>query len=37
LYLARGIAEAHGGTMTVDSKPGKGAAFRLTLPLAPRA
>ena len=34
LYLARGIAEAHGGTLTVDSKPGKGATFRLSLPLA---
>jgi signal transduction histidine kinase len=33
LYLARGIAEAHGGTLTADSKPGKGAAFRLALPL----
>ena len=33
LYLARGIAVAHGGTLTVDSTPGKGASFRLTLPL----
>jgi signal transduction histidine kinase len=37
LYLARGIAEAHGGTLTAESKPGRGAAFRLALPLAPRA
>ncbi len=36
LYLARGIAEAHGGTLTVDSKSGKGAIFRLALPLAAR-
>ena len=36
LYLARGIAEAHGGTLTVESKPGKGATFRLSLPLAAR-
>ena len=33
LYLARGIAEAHGGMLTADSKPGKGATFRLSLPL----
>ncbi len=33
LYLARGIAEAHGGTLTVSSSPGAGATFRLTLPL----
>jgi signal transduction histidine kinase len=32
LYLARGIAVAHGGTLTVDSTPGKGASFRLELP-----
>lgn len=32
LYLARGIAEAHGGTLTADSRPGQGAAFRLALP-----
>jgi signal transduction histidine kinase len=33
LYLARGIAEAHGGTLTVDATPGTGACFRLALPL----
>lgn len=33
LYISRGIAEAHGGTLTVDSKRGKGAALRLALPL----
>jgi signal transduction histidine kinase len=32
LFLARGIAEAHGGTLTVDSRPGQGTAFRLALP-----
>lgn len=34
LYLARGIAEAHGGTLTVSSSPGSGATFRLALPRA---
>jgi len=33
LYLARGIAEAHGGALTVDAPPGEGTTFRLTLPL----
>lgn len=33
LYLARGIAEAHGGTLTFDSQPGRGTRFNLTLPL----
>lgn len=32
LYLARGIAEAHGGTLTVESEVGKGTTFRLALP-----
>ncbi|HZG69138.1 MAG TPA: HAMP domain-containing sensor histidine kinase, partial [Herpetosiphonaceae bacterium] len=34
LYLARGIAVAHGGTLTADAIPGKGASFRLALPLS---
>ena len=33
LYLARGIAEAHGGTLTVDSAPGQGTSFCLSLQL----
>ncbi len=33
LYLARGIAEAHGGALMVDSQPGAGTTFRLSLPL----
>jgi signal transduction histidine kinase len=33
LYLARGIAEAHQGTLTVDSKLGSGSTFRLALPV----
>ncbi len=32
LYTARQIAEAHGGTLTVDSKTGVGTTFYLTLP-----
>ncbi len=35
LYVARGIAEAHRGTLTVDSRPGEGARFQLTLPVDP--
>ncbi|HEX8438096.1 GAF domain-containing sensor histidine kinase [Archangium sp.] len=33
LYLVRSIAEAHGGTLTVQSEPGKGALFVVALPL----
>ncbi len=33
LYLARQIATAHGGTLEVESSPGKGARFVLSLPL----
>ncbi|HEY0136701.1 MAG TPA: HAMP domain-containing sensor histidine kinase, partial [Nannocystis sp.] len=33
LYIARGITEAHGGTLTVESAPGQGATFSLALPL----
>ena len=33
LFIARSIAEAHGGTIEVSSAPGQGATFRLTLPL----
>jgi signal transduction histidine kinase len=36
LFIARSIAEAHGGTLDVDSAPGRGATFTLELPLAPR-
>ena len=32
LFIARSIAEAHGGTPTVRSSPGRGATFRLALP-----
>lgn len=33
LYIARQLAEAHGGTLKVESNYGEGAAFRLQLPL----
>jgi signal transduction histidine kinase len=33
LFIARSIAEAHGGAITVDSTPNRGATFTLTLPL----
>ena len=33
LYLARGIATAHGGTLAVESSPGAGARFDLALPI----
>lgn len=32
LFLARGIAELHGGTLTVRSEPGRGSTFILILP-----
>lgn len=35
LWIARGIVEAHGGTLTAESVPGEGATFRFTIPLAP--
>jgi signal transduction histidine kinase len=33
LFIARSIAEAHGGTVDVRSRPSEGATFVLTLPL----
>jgi two-component system, OmpR family, sensor kinase len=33
LYLARSIAEAHKGTLTVESSPGKGTKFTMCFPL----
>jgi two-component system sensor histidine kinase ResE len=35
LFIARSIAEAHGGTVDVLSRPGEGATFVLTLPVTP--
>jgi signal transduction histidine kinase len=33
LFIARSIAEAHGGSLAIRSAPGQGAAFTLELPL----
>ena len=33
LFISRSFAEAHGGTLQVDSRPGEGATFTLTLPV----
>jgi two-component system, OmpR family, sensor kinase len=35
LYLAKRVAGVHGGDLTVESAPGKGARFTLTLPAGP--
>jgi signal transduction histidine kinase len=32
LYLAKRVIESHGGTVSVDSKPGEGSSFCFTLP-----
>jgi two-component system OmpR family sensor kinase len=34
LAIVAALVEAHGGTADVESEPGKGATFRITLPLA---
>lgn len=33
LAIAKGFAEAHGGTVSVESRPGQGATFRISIPL----
>lgn len=35
LHLARKLAEAHGGTLTVESQLGAGSSFSLTIPAVP--
>jgi two-component system, OmpR family, sensor kinase len=35
LAIVSALVSAHGGTATVQSQPGQGATFRITLPLAP--
>jgi signal transduction histidine kinase len=37
LYIARQIAEAHGGVIDVDSAPDRGTSFVVRLPRKPKA
>jgi two-component system, OmpR family, sensor kinase len=37
LAIVQGLVAAHGGTVSLDTAPGHGATFRITLPLAPEA
>ena len=34
LYISRRIIERHGGSLRVESRPGEGACFSLSLPIA---
>ena len=34
LYYVKKIAEAHGGDVSVSSRPGKGSSFTVTLPIS---
>jgi signal transduction histidine kinase len=35
LFIAKGLVQAHGGRIGVDSAPGRGATFWFTVPVAP--
>jgi signal transduction histidine kinase len=35
LFIAKGLVQAHGGRIGVDSEPGRGATFWFTVPVAP--
>lgn len=37
LAIVAALVATHGGTVAVDTAPGRGATFRITLPLAPEA
>ena len=37
LYITRQLVEAHGGLISVQSVPGEGSVFQVTLPLSPSA
>jgi two-component system OmpR family sensor kinase len=37
LAIVSALVSAHGGTVAVDTEPGRGATFRISLPLAPEA
>ncbi len=37
LAIVAALVAAHGGTVNLDTAPGRGATFRITLPLAPEA
>ena len=37
LAIVSALVSAHGGTVAVDTEPGRGATFRIALPLAPEA